>query len=118
VPNVEEILAYVVPHLKKGTCGGQFWSGLRRGTDAAGELLVEAVHEIRKRTKRGVINLNTNASRPQIVEKLCEADWTHSRQPEQRPAEMYQKYFSPRGYGFNEVMESIRTAAAYNRGSR
>ncbi len=117
MPSVEEILAYAVPHLEKADHAVvSFGQGCEGEPLLQGELLIEAVREIRKRTKRGVINLNTNASRPQVVEKLCEAGLDsirvslNSAQPE-----MYQKYFSPRGYGFNEVMESIRTVAGFNR---
>jgi molybdenum cofactor biosynthesis enzyme MoaA len=117
VPTVDEIVAYTVPHLEKAPRAVvSFGQGCEGEPLLQGDLLVDAVREIRQRTDKGVINLNTNASRPDIVEKLCRAglDSIRVSMNSAQPS-LYHKYFSPRQYGFDDVLQSIRIMAGHGR---
>ncbi len=71
------------------------------------EVLREAIREIRRRTDRGTIHLNTNGSMPERVAALCEAGLDSIRLSANsfRPA-LYEAYFRPRGYSVREVIAS------------
>jgi pyruvate-formate lyase-activating enzyme len=73
------------------------------------DTLVEAVREIRKRTRKGTINLNTNGSRPSAVARLCEAGLDAIRLSINSFREpVYRAYYRPRGYGLGDAVESGR----------
>ncbi|HEX7511416.1 MAG TPA: radical SAM protein, partial [Chitinivibrionales bacterium] len=112
VPTVKEIVEYVVPHLKTAAQPiASFGQGCEGEPLLKAPLIEEAITEIRAGTKRGVININTNAGLPGAVEGLCKAGLNsmrvslNSAQPE-----YYHAYYKPKGYGFNDVMESILVA--------
>ena len=73
-PGIDEIVEVGVYHLENAEdpiiSFGQGCEGepLLRGND-----LVEAVARIRSRTSRGTVNINTNASLPGVLAKLCDA---------------------------------------------
>lgn len=77
---------------------------LMRGHD-----LVEAIERIRAVTPVGVINLNSNASRPPVVAAMAAAGLdsmrisTNSAQPA-----VYDAYYRPHGYTFDDVRASAR----------
>ncbi|NQT90476.1 MAG: radical SAM protein [Candidatus Omnitrophica bacterium] len=74
----------------------------------AGGVLFEAISLIRKETKKGTINLNTNASKPKLVEKLVKSGLDSIRVSVNslRPR-YYNRYYKPIGYGFADVLKSI-----------
>jgi len=112
VPTVEEIVEIAVPHLENAPRAiVSFGQGCEGEPLLAGDVIAEAIRTIRKKTKRGIINLNTNASRPEIVEKLCAAGLDSIRVSVNsfRKA-MYDAYYRPRNYQFADVLESIRIA--------
>jgi len=62
-----------------------------------GDLLCRAVRLVREKTIRGTINLNTNASRPQAVEKLVDAGLDSIRVSVNSFREvLYNAYYRPR----------------------
>ncbi|MBI5607625.1 MAG: radical SAM protein [Deltaproteobacteria bacterium] len=71
--------------------------------------LLDTVVGIRQRTQAGVINLNSNASLPDKVAKLAEAglDSIRISLNSARPA-LYRAYYKPRGYDFDDVLQSAR----------
>ncbi len=112
VPTVKEILDYVVPH-----CASARRPVISFGQGCEGEpllqegLIEEAIRGIRLRTKRGAININTNASIPGAVERLCRAGLNSMRVSlNSAQEEFYKAYYRPRGYSFEDVKESIRIA--------
>lgn len=112
IPTVEEILEYTVPHLEKAPRAVvSFGQGCEGEPLTQASLIEQAVREIRKHTKRGTINLNTNASRPDAVELICKAglDSIRVSMNSARP-ECYHAYFRPRGYKFENVVRSIGIA--------
>jgi len=111
-PKIEEIIEYVVPHLEKAKRAiVSFGQGCEGEPLTKARLIEETIRQIRGRTKRGTINLNTNASLPLAVKEICEAGLDsmrvslNSAQPS-----YYDAYFRPRGYRLDDVIESMRTA--------
>jgi pyruvate-formate lyase-activating enzyme len=117
VPTVAEIIEYTVPHLQKAPRAVvSFGQGCEGEPLLQGDLLIEAVTAIRRRTDRGIINLNTNASRPEIVERLFQAGLDSIRvSMNSAQVDLYSKYFSPRHYGMADVLKSISLAAQYGK---
>lgn len=73
----------------------------------AADVLLEAIREIRKKTKRGTINLNTNGSRPDVIQALCEAGLDSIRLTiNSFRQDLYDAYFRPRGYSLSDVLSS------------
>ncbi len=112
IPTVEEIVEVAVPHLERAEeaivsfgqgCEGEPLLQFRR--------IEQAIRAIRARTDRGVININTNASRPRWLQKLYDAGLdtvrvsTISGHPE-----TYHAYYRPLGYTFEDVKESLKRA--------
>ncbi len=111
-PTVDEIVEYVTFHLENAPAAvASFGQGCEGEPLLEGELLEEAIRQIRKRTSRGVINLNTNGSRPATVEKLCRVGLDSIRVSlNSAREEYYNAYFRPHGYKFTDVIESLRIA--------
>lgn len=77
----------------------------------AGEVLLEAVKLIRKATAKGIINLNTNASRPDTVKRLLDAGLDSMRVSMNSVRKrFYDAYYKPGGYSFQDVLSSIAAA--------
>lgn len=72
----------------------------------------KAIRIIRQKTSRGIINLNTNASRPDYFEKLVRAGLDSVRVSLNSVQPVYYgRYYRPRGYSFEDVLESLKIAA-------
>ncbi|MFH0732978.1 MAG: radical SAM protein [Candidatus Omnitrophota bacterium] len=77
------------------------------------DVLLEAIKLIRKDTKKGTINLNTNASKPKIVKQLFAAGLDSIRVSLNSVQEKYYNaYFKPIGYKFEDVIRSIEYTKA------
>lgn len=111
-PSVEEITEIAVPHLRKAPRAVvSFGQGCEGEPLTRAGIIEDAIREMRKRTNRGTINLNTNASMPYEVERLCRAGLDSIRVSMNSAQEhLYKKYYRPGGYGFEDVIESIRIA--------
>ena len=73
------------------------------------ELIVEATRLIREETAEGTVNLNTNGSLPDVVERMCRAGLDSIRVSMNSPREaLYRSYYNPRTYGLPDVLESLR----------
>lgn len=112
IPTVEEIVEVAVPHLEQAEeaivsfgqgCEGEPLLQVRR--------IEQAIRAIRARTGQGVININTNASRPRWLQRLYDAGLdtvrvsTISGHPE-----TYNAYYRPLGYTFEDVKASLMRA--------
>lgn len=110
VPTPEEIAEFTVPHLEHAPRAViSFGQGCEGEPLLVGDVLEEAIRLIRQRTQRGIINLNTNASRPDVVERLCQAGLESMRVSlnSARP-EWYNAYYQPRNYRFEDILESLK----------
>ncbi len=117
VPSAAEIVEYTVPHLQKAPRAiVSFGQGCEGEPLLYWPLLAESIQAMRRRTSRGTINLNTNASDPQAIEQLCRAGLDslrvslNSAQPE-----YYHQYYSPHNYSFKEVIESLMVARKFGK---
>jgi molybdenum cofactor biosynthesis enzyme MoaA len=67
-----------------------------------------AIRPIRKATRRGTINMNTNGSLPSVLDRLFEAGLDSIRVSMNSVRRShYEAYFRPKGYTFSDVVESI-----------
>ncbi|MCK8603449.1 radical SAM protein [Desulfoferrobacter suflitae] len=114
VPTAEEIVAIAGPHLQNAPGAlVSFGQGCEGEPLLQAKTLQQAIVLMRETTRRGTINLNTNASLPRAVEKLRRAGLDSMRvslnscQPQ-----FYGAYYRPRGYTFDDVMQSVRIMKA------
>lgn len=110
-PTVEEIVDFVVPHLENAPRPVvSFGQGCEGEPLLEGDLIARAISQIRKKTSKGIININTNASLPRVVEKLCDAGLDSMRVSMSSAREQfYNAYYRPHNYTFDDVIESIMT---------
>jgi pyruvate-formate lyase-activating enzyme len=113
-PAPDEVAEVALSHLARVPDGVvSFGQGCEGEPLLFGPVLVEAVRRIRARSARGTLNVNTNASRPDVVRRLLAAglDAIRASLNSPRPA-VYDAYYQPRGYRFADVEESLRSVAA------
>jgi pyruvate-formate lyase-activating enzyme len=69
----------------------------------------QAIRLIRKKTTKGIINLNTNASRPDWVARLCDAGLDSMRVSlNSFRKTYYDRYYQPAGYDLQDVLSAIQ----------
>ena len=112
MPTEKEIEEYVVPHLQKAANPiASFGQGCEGEPLLQAGLIKESIERIRSRTRRGVLNMNTNASKPKAIERLCIAGLNSMRVSlNSAQADFYTAYYCPQNYSFNDVRESIAIA--------
>ncbi len=109
-PTAEEIVEFTVPHLETAPFPIiSFGQGCEGEPLLMWETIKEAIKEVRKHTKKGSININTNGSKPDAVAQLVEAGLDSIRVSlnSVRP-EYYTKYYQPNNYQFEDLKESIK----------
>lgn len=114
-PTAEEIVEYTVPHLEEAPYPiVSFGQGCEGEPLLMWETLRESILEIRKHTKKGSININTNGSRPDAVRKLCEAGLDSIRvSTNSARREIYMPYYRPNNYDFNDIVESLKVVNSF-----
>ncbi|MCD6298872.1 MAG: radical SAM protein [Deltaproteobacteria bacterium] len=71
-------------------------------------LIAESIREIRKRTGKGTINLNTNGSMPERVREIADSGLDSIRiSMNSARSEFYRAYHRPKNYDFEDVVASI-----------
>lgn len=111
-PTVEEIVELAVPHLMKAPRAMiSFGQGCEGEPLLKGKLIESAIRELRARTGRGTIHINTNGSLPGVVAKLAAAglDSIRISMNSARP-KLYSAYYRCRTYSFSDVIETFRIA--------
>ncbi|HOD69817.1 MAG: radical SAM protein [Bacteriovoracaceae bacterium] len=107
VPTAHEIAEVALTHISRvDDPVVSFGQGCEGEPLMVHEVLLDAVRLIRKKTDRGTINLNTNASMPEKVAELADAGLDSMRisMNSARPA-TYRAYFRPT-YDFGRLAES------------
>jgi pyruvate-formate lyase-activating enzyme len=106
---IAEVALFHIGRVRKAVVS--FGQGCEGEPLSAARVIEPAIRRIRAATGRGTINLNTNASRPDALGRLCDAGLDSIRVSlnSLRPA-CYNAYFRPRGYGFGDVLRSIDAA--------
>ena len=112
VPSVGEVLGVALPHLEKAEDAiVSFGQGCEGEPLMQWRLLERSILELREKTDRGTINLNTNGSFPQRVERLCEAGLDSIRVTLNSPhPKFYRRYHQPRRYTLEKVIDSLTLA--------
>lgn len=114
VPTVDEVVAVALPHLKRAEDAiVSFGQGCEGEPLMQSRLLEQAIRTLREKTDRGTLNLNTNGSLPEKVDRLCEAGLDSIRVTLNSPHRgLYNRYHRPKGYTFSKVTESLLRAKA------
>ncbi|HNX89394.1 MAG TPA: radical SAM protein, partial [Paludibacteraceae bacterium] len=115
IPTPEEIAEIAVEHLNTAPNPVvSFGQGCEGEPLLVWETLRDAIKLIRTKTHKGIINLNTNASKPEAIEELCKAGLQSIRVSMNSVQEQhYLKYYNPTNYTFADLMESMRIAKKY-----
>lgn len=114
-PTAEEIVEFTVPHLETAPFPiVSFGQGCEGEPLLMWETIREAIIEIRKHTSKGSININTNGSKPEAVQALCEAGLNSIRvSTNSARREIYMPYYRPNNYDFNDIVESLKIVRRY-----
>jgi len=115
-PTAEEIAQYTVEHLETAPNPViSFGQGCEGEPLLMWEPIRDAIREIRKKTSKGSININTNASMPDAVEELCKAGLNSIRvSTNSARKKIYESYYLPNNYEFEALAESIKVVRKYN----
>lgn len=114
-PTPEEIVEFTVPHLESAPFPiVSFGQGCEGEPLLMWETIRAAIIEIRKHTKKGSININTNGSKPAAVKALCEAGLDSIRvSTNSARSEIYMPYYRPNNYQFEDIVESLKVVNSY-----
>jgi pyruvate-formate lyase-activating enzyme len=112
VPSPAEISEIAIEHLETAPNPiVSFGQGCEGEPLLVWETMAEAIKLIRQKTKKGIINLNTNASKPMAVEEMIKAGLQSMRVSMNSVQEQnYLKYYKPVNYTFADVLQSIKIA--------
>ncbi|MFH1995647.1 MAG: radical SAM protein [Candidatus Omnitrophota bacterium] len=112
IPSPEEVSEIALSHIKYTRDPVvSFGQGCEGEPLLVGDVLAKSIALIRKKTSKGVINVNTNASKPDVIEKLCDEGLDSIRVSlNSAQADFYTRYYRPKGYAFKDVISSIRIA--------
>ncbi len=110
VPTADEIVQIAVPHLNKAKRPVvSFGQGCEGEPLLQAKTIEKAVRKIRLETAKGTINLNTNASLPDAVERLAHAGLDSIRVSiNSARKEFHSRYYRPKGFDFADVLASIK----------
>ncbi|MDE3077853.1 MAG: radical SAM protein [Chloroflexota bacterium] len=113
LPSVDESVDLAVSHLERSGGGIVSFGQGCEGEPLLNKQNLEIVRRVRRRTRAGVINLNTNGSRPQILRQLIDAGLGSIRVSmfSARDA-IFPRYYKPVGYSLCHVAECLRMASA------
>jgi pyruvate-formate lyase-activating enzyme len=113
-PTPDEIAALAVPHLQKSDVPVvSFGQGCEGDPLMQPPVLEGAIRAIRSQTQRGIINCNTNGSRPDVVKSLMAAGLNAIRVSMNSAQEAwYTPYYRPRGYQFADLKASLKAVVA------
>ena len=109
LPDKHEIVSMAVRHLDKASDAIVSFGQGCEGEPLTEYLLIsESIREIRNKTRKGTINLNTNGSWPERVRKVAKSglDSIRISLNSARPV-FYRAYYRPKGYDFEDVITSI-----------
>jgi wyosine [tRNA(Phe)-imidazoG37] synthetase (radical SAM superfamily) len=110
VPTPAEISQVAIPHLQNAEDAiVSFGQGCEGEPLLQTDTIEKAIIAIRKKTERGTINLNSNASLPQSVKRLADAGLDSLRVSINSAQEKYHhNYYRPQNFSLSDVLESIK----------
>ena len=112
VPSVAEIVAVGVAHLTRAPGAIlSFGQGCEGEPLLQARLIAQSIRGMREQTSMGTININTNASNPRAIARLCAAglDSLRASTISALPA-TYDAYYRPIGYGVEQIKQCLITA--------
>jgi pyruvate-formate lyase-activating enzyme len=114
-PTAEEIVEFTVPHLETAPYPIiSFGQGCEGEPLLMWETIRDAIVEIRKHTKKGSININTNGSMPKAVNELCKAGLNSIRvSTNSARKHIYEAYYRPNNYEFEAIAESLKVVTGF-----
>ena len=114
-PTVEEVAEVAAAHLAEAEYPiVSFGQGCEGEPSLQGDLIAAAIQEIRRRTKRGTINMNTNAGSTANLKKIVDAGINSLRVSMiSAIPEHYAAYHRPENYTFADVKASLAYAQAH-----
>lgn len=113
LPDVDESVELAVRHLETAPQAMISFGQGCEGEPLLNNRNVEIVRRIRQRTSRGVINLNTNGSRPKMLSRLIDAGLGSIRVSMFSAREdVFRRYYRPVRYSLADVGECLRLAAS------
>jgi pyruvate-formate lyase-activating enzyme len=111
-PTSDEIAQVALEHIhgvKRSVVS--FGQGCEGDPLFAADAIIPGIRKIRSDTARGTVNLNTNGSRPGVLEKMFDAGLDSMRVSMNSVREKYYTtYFRPMDYAFSDVIEGIDLA--------
>lgn len=109
VPSPQEIAEVALHHLKQVPHGVvSFGQGCEGEPLLQAETIEKAIRLIRKETSNGTINLNSNSSLPEAVERLAHAGLDSIRVSMNSARKgCHTLYYKPEGFNFKNVLQSI-----------
>lgn len=108
-PSKEEIIHIAVRHIQSAPEAiVSFGQGCEGEPLTESGLIADSIQEIRHRTSKGTINLNTNGSKPKKIKQIIEngLDSIRISLNSARKA-LYHAYYRPKDYQFEDVIDSI-----------
>ncbi len=116
-PKVSEVVEVAVTHLRVARQAiVSFGQGCEGEPILETDLISASVSAVRKKVKRGTININTNASIPKNIERLSKAGVDSFRVSlNSLREEYYNRYFRPKGYSFKDVIKSVKIMKRYKK---
>jgi len=111
-PHIEEVAEVALEHILSASEPiVSFGQGCEGEPLMESKLVVRTLKFVRRRTLRGTIHLNTNASIPAAIDELGAAGLSSLRiSLNSAREEFYNLYFRPRGYKFSDVIRSLKVA--------
>ena len=115
IPTPEEIEEMALHHLATAPYPVvSFGQGCEGEPLLVWETLVEGIRRIRSKTDKGIININTNGSKPDAVRALCEAGLQSIRvSMNSAQKDWYNAYYLPRNYSFEALAESLKVVRSF-----
>jgi pyruvate-formate lyase-activating enzyme len=112
VPTVAELCEVAVPHLEEAEHAiVSFGQGCEGDPILQADTVCAAVRAMRRATRRGTVNFNSNASLPDAVDQLAAAGIDSIRVSlNSAQQKLYDAYYRQRGYTFGDVVEALRRA--------
>jgi len=116
-PSAQEIAEVALAHIDRvNNAVVSFGQGCEGDPLMAAREIEPAIRLMRERTAAGTINMNTNASLPDVLAPLLDAGLDSIRVSMNSVREpCYNAYFRPQGYRFDQVLESIDRTIAKGR---
>jgi len=112
IPRPEEVAEVALHHIR-GVKDPvvSFGQGCEGEPLLAHRAVEDSIRLIRAETSKGIINMNTNGSRPSVIARLFDAGLDSIRVSlNSARREYYTRYYKPKGYTYKDVIRSIAVA--------